>query len=178
MTEGEARLALGVNPTTDLEDIIEAYEEAVFEQASFFMRRVFIPKLAEARIKKLEAISLAAKALGLEEVKNSDPIQFDFSLAKNHQEVIEAYNKAEIGLKLQLANTSSSAIAKSSFQSWIQLFKGYANSFQAFCIIPESEVHVKLTEAPIFIEYWNATEAEKAELVQKECVRLKRLTGN
>jgi hypothetical protein len=43
---------------------------------------------------------------------------------------------------------------------------------------PESEVQVKLTEAPIFIEYWNATEVEKAELVQKECVRLRRLTGN
>jgi hypothetical protein len=178
MTESEARLALGVDSSADSEDILEAYEEAVFEQASFFMRRVFIPKLAQARIKKLEAVSLAAKTLGLEEVENMDPIQFDFSAAKNHQEVIEAYNKAEIGLKLQLANTSSSAIAKSSFQSWIQLFKGYANSFQAFCIIPESEIQVKLTEAPIFIEYWNATEAEKAELVQKECARLKRLIGN
>jgi hypothetical protein len=178
MTESEARFVLGVDSSADLEDILEAYEEAVFEQASFFMLRVFIPKLAEARIKKLEAIRLAAKTLGLEEVENIDPIQFDFSAAKNHQEVIEAYNKAEIRLKLQLANASSSAIAKSAFQSWLQLFEGYANSFQAFCIMPESEVQVKLTQAPIFIEYWNATEAEKAELVQNECARLKRLIGN
>ncbi|HKL39735.1 MAG TPA: hypothetical protein VJ894_03600 [Cryomorphaceae bacterium] len=172
MTESEARLLLGVSPSADSEGIMEAYEEAVFEQASFFMRRVFIPQLAKARIKKLESLYLAAKTLGLAKTYSEIGFNVDFSSAQNHEEVLERYNRAETEIKLRLSNTSSSTEAKKLFESWIQLFKDYRNAFLSFCDSGTDSIPAKLTEAKIFVEYRNAPSSERSKLIEKECARL------
>jgi hypothetical protein len=176
MTESEARMVLDASASANKEDILEAYEEAVFEQASFFMRRAFIPKLAKARIVKLERIGLASKSLGLDVTHKDQPILIDFSSVKGHQEVLEVYNRGETHIKLGLANTSSAAEAVRLFESWIELFNTYADYFISFCEIPEKDfVHVKLTEAPIFVEFTNSSEVEKKQLISRECARLIKL---
>lgn len=176
MTESEAQLILGVTSPADYEDIVEAYEEAVFEQASFFMRRVFIPKLAKARIVKLEKIELAAKAqgIGVGSEVFSRPT-FDFRFAEKHQDVLEKYNREEMKIKLTLANTSSAPEAISAYHSWIQLFEAYTNSFLLLCNFQDDDMAVKLTEAPIFTEFKSTSDADKLDLVRKECARLKKL---
>ncbi|HKK39639.1 MAG TPA: hypothetical protein VJ949_09500 [Cryomorphaceae bacterium] len=176
MTESEARMVLGVTSSADSEDIKEAYEEAVFEQASFFMRRVFISKLAKARIAKLEKVVMAAAALRLDTSEEEHSVMaFEFNSATNHQQVLERYNRAETQIKLALANTSSATEAIVLFRSWIELFEAYAKSFLSFCNLDSGENQVRLTEATIFVEYRNATEEEREELIRKECARLNRL---
>jgi hypothetical protein len=176
MTESEARLVLMVDSPTDSEDILEAYEEAVFEQASFFMRRVFIPKLAKARVIKLEKIELAAKVLALNVAsKVFSAVSFDFDCAKNHQDVLEVYNLAEMKIKLVLANSSSASEAIAAFHSWVGLFDAYMESFLLLCDFEDDDSTVKLTVAPIFVEFKNSTEQEKLDLIRNECARLKRL---
>ncbi|MCZ4408315.1 hypothetical protein O3Q51_05815 [Cryomorphaceae bacterium 1068] len=176
MTESEARMVLGVKTSADKEDIVEAYEEAVFEQASFFMRRVFIPKLAKARIARLEKIDLASKSLGLDVREKDHSILIDFSSVKGHQEVLEAYNQSETQIKLGLANTSSSAEAINLYESWVHLFKAYTERFISFCEIPQKDtLGVRLTEAPIFVEYRNSSQEQKKQLISMECARLIKL---
>lgn len=175
MTGSEARLLFGVSSLVDCEDIIEAYEEAVFEQASFFMRRVFIPKLAKARIAKLEKIGLASKSLGLDVSEKNHSILIDFSSVNDHQDVLEVYNRIETQIKLGLANASSAIEAIKLFESWIQLFKAYTDSFLSHCGLTKNDINVKLTDAPIFVEYRNSTEEEKIALVRMECARLTKL---
>lgn len=176
MTESEARLTLGVDSTVDSEEVTESYEEAVFEQASFFMRRIFLPKLALARIKKLEAIESAARILGVEMAQpNFDSLSVDFSAAENVREVLEAYNRSETTVKLQLANTSSAAVAREAYVIWIQNFENYSSSFLAQCDSPVSDEKVKLSEASIFNDYHTATKAEKERLIRTECARLRQL---
>ena len=176
MTESEARVLLGVSSPADYEDIREAYEEAVFEQASFFMRRVFIPKLAKPRILKLEKIELAAKTLGMEVApKSFAAIAINFDSAKSHQDVLEKYNQAEMKTKLTLANTSSASEAIGAYCSWIELFKAYLNSFLLLCDFKNDNISVKLTEAPIFVEFKNSSEEGKLTLIRNECARLKKL---
>ena len=176
MTESEARLVLGVNASADSEDILEAYEEAVFEQASFFMRRAFIPKLAKARILKLEKIELSAMALGLDPDQNvAVVLDHDFSAAENHQEVLETYNRAETKIKLTLANTSSVTEAIGAFRTWMELFEAYARAFLSFCEKRGDQISVRLTEAPIFVDYKNSSDGDKVDLIKNECARLKKL---
>ncbi|MGB6036905.1 MAG: hypothetical protein WBG42_11605 [Cryomorphaceae bacterium] len=175
MTESEARLVLGVTSSSDSEDILEAYEEAVFEQASFFMRRVFIPKLAKARIVKLEKIGLASKSLGLDVNDKDHSILIEFSSVNDHQDVLEVYNRIETQIKLGLANASSATETIKLFKSWIQLFKAYTDSFLSHCGLTDTDINVKLTDAPIFTEYRNSTEEEKRALVRTECARLTKL---
>lgn len=177
MTESEARMVLGVSASADTEDIIEAYEEAVFEQASFFMRRVFIPKLAKARVAKLAKIDLASKSLGLEMGRKDHHIHIDFSSAKDHQDVLEAYNRSETQIKLGLANTSSATEAIVLFNAWDQLFNAYSDSFLSLCDLTDNDLSVKLTEAPIFVEFRNSSEEERRKMIRMECARLIKLRG-
>lgn len=174
MTDSEACLILAVSPNTGPEDLLEAYEEAVFEQASFFMRRVFIPKLAKARITRLERISLAASALGFEKSQKEIVVltKAEFGSAKNHQNVLKIYNQEETQIKLGLANTLSAESAIVLFKAWIQLFKDYCVSFTSFCDSQDTNALVKITEAPIFVEYKNANDQVKKQLVRDECNRL------
>jgi len=176
MTIKEAHLLLNLPSEASTEEIIDTYEEAVFEQASFFMRRTFIPKLAAARVKRLENIESAGEALG---VKNAEQgiisTGFETSSSKGLEDILRAYNQAETRMKLALANTSSARFAKEVYLSWIQLFDEYAKAFLAASDSQEKIDGVKLTDAPIFTEYQRATETEKEELVRQEFTRLSRL---
>ena len=176
MTQSEAQLILGVEAPADTEDIVEAYEEAVFEQASFFMRRVFIPKLAEARMAKLRKVEQAATTLGVdtapaEAVKSTHLIEE----AKDHAAVVEEYNSAEMKLKLSLANASSSAEALAVYEAWIDLFQAYADRFLELCSESQSAGPSKISAAPIFVEFQNASDTERINLIRQECNRLKKL---
>jgi len=165
-----------VEAPADNEDITEAYEEAVFEQASFFMRRVFIPKLAEARMVKLRQIEQAASTLGVDTPAPS-PVDSDHLIekAKDHPTVLAEYNRAEMKLKLRLANTFSSAEAAAVYEAWINLFQAYADRFLMLCSRSESSGPSKISAAPIFVEFQNASDEERVELIRQECSRLKKL---
>jgi hypothetical protein len=177
MTLGEAQMVLNLPSDAGTDEIIDQYEEAVFEQASFFMRRTFIPKLAEARMKKLDNINAAGQVLGIEEgaLPHFNHPGFEVSPDQGVEAILKAYNQAETQIKLGLANTSSAAFAKAVFGTWIQVFKTYANSFLEATNHLEPLDNVKLTDAPIFTEYQRATEIEKEKLVRQEFTRLSRL---
>jgi hypothetical protein len=177
MTESEARLILGADASADSEDLIDAYEEAVFELASFFMRRTFIPKLAKAKISKLQKVGEVARFFEIDLSKIDEPsFSFSFENLSDHRSVIQAYNQAEMKIKLKLSSTSSYTEALSLYASWIQLFNEYSKAFLKLCVGSEI-INVKLTEAPIFVEFQNASEAERQELIRRECARLKKMIG-
>ncbi|MEM9052033.1 MAG: hypothetical protein AAGC47_08290 [Bacteroidota bacterium] len=178
MTEAEAQLILGATANQDTEALNELYEEAVFEQASFFMRRVFIPKLAEARIRKLESISKAGVALGIEQFSEDFNLEIDFSSLTTHAALIVAYNLLETKIKLALSNTVSALEAINAYQKWIELFRQYAKLFLETPIDQFDDISVKLTEAPIFHDFKSASKEERKHLIAKEYSRLRKLTAS
>ena len=166
MTTKEALLVLGVDSSQKTEDFEEFYQEAVFEQASFFMRRVFIPKLARARIKKLEAIIDAATALGIDVFDEELNLQVELTDAKSYPELIESFNFFETKVKLHLSNAVNAFVAIKAYEKWIQLFEKYTLLFFSQYDGVVETVPTKLTEAPIFIDFKLASEGERKKLLR------------
>lgn len=175
MNESEARLILNLSPQADDEDIEDSYEEAVFEQASFFMRRTFLPKLAQARIRKLEKIREAAVILGVHtNGKGVFPSLPELHRARTIQELIQAYNTGENAIKLVLANCFEANQAIEAFEKWMMHFETYAKRFIEVANVEEKR-DVKVSQSPIFTEFSAATTEEREELIIAEYNRLKRI---
>lgn len=175
MSPDEARLILGVSRESDQEEIREHYEEAVFEQASFFMRRTFLPFLADKRIKKLELINTAVRSLGLETFGKSLSGSDFQTLPETYtlSELLSEYNKAQNQIKLILANATDGEEAICALRSWKSLFEEYASRFFKLYSARENQLEaVKISHAPIFDEYAGADDSRKAELALKEFLRL------
>ncbi len=176
MTIREAEMVLGITSTSGEEDIQEAYEEAVFKQASFFMRRVFLPKLAEARIKRLEEISEAYAAL------NSFKQNFDkltsipipsFENAQSIENLISQFNQFETSVRKNLANTDDANGAIQIFRFWKQGFFAYGEKFLTLSDSDGGNEKIKLSDAPIFLEFASSGEEKRSQLISRESARLK-----
>ncbi|MCA1761692.1 MAG: hypothetical protein ABR574_00345 [Cryomorphaceae bacterium] len=131
MDRVRAILILGAEQSGSTNDELEEfYEEAVFEQASFFMRRPFHPILARARITKLQKIEEAAQTLELSTSdSDANPKVEVASSPSSVLEVVREYQIAESKLKLILSRTLSAREAISIFDSWMGIFSVYAKGF-------------------------------------------------
>jgi hypothetical protein len=176
-----AFLILGIKEAGDPED---AYEEAVFTQASFFMRRAFLPKLARARIQRLQDIQEAAKALNLNLDKESAEIPvIDEPLGDAPPaEWVKWYNQQEGKVKKPLANTRSAREAIALFEIWITVFEfyrqGFISGFEKYHDPSASLKNVKLAEASVFTTLAGAQGEEREKILLEEYSRLKRLSSD
>lgn len=136
MEKVAALILLGFDPKSEIEqESIEiALEEAIFKEASFFMRRNFIPKLAEARMLKLAKLS---KAGALFEIPFTERGETAAPVTNNRKidacqiliDLILFYQNCEMNLKLALANEENPDQLIELYKKWILLFSAYAKRF-------------------------------------------------
>jgi hypothetical protein len=127
-------LKLSVEDNHDDEVIKDAYEESVFDQATYFMRRAFIPKLALRRIKVLEDLDSAMAVLGISTSDSSPDLNQIDALdnlynINNISNLIRYYGELESSLKLTLSNSQNSITAIKAYESWIEAHAIYGSKF-------------------------------------------------
>jgi len=179
MIKEDALLLFSLTADESLDVIIETYENAVFEEVTFFMRRVFVPQLAHARIEKLKLIQEAAFRIGVKDSMDENRLAFDFGHKSAPEEILSYYNRQETSIKLRLSNASHASEGICQYQNWIRLFDEYARCFLSQvkgdkdCL-----AFVKLTEAPIFSLFSSADSSTRKNLIDQELARLKKMYKN
>lgn len=136
MDERRALILIGADAESreDTEALTELLEDAVFEHATYFMRRAFIPKLAEARIRKLGHLREAAAVLGLSanaEVPDAvpDPAISDLAEAESPKTILQIYHKRESEIKQILSAAERPEVAEAAFKTWVALYLAFAEKF-------------------------------------------------
>lgn len=138
MEKNTALILLGFDSKFEIgEESLEiALEEAIFTEASFFMRRNFIPKLAEARILKLSKLTEAASSFGIQFPEKGECYDPDLKIAEIEGcqkiiELVKIYQEYEMDIKLAIANEENPSILIELLKNWISLFSAYAKRFTA-----------------------------------------------
>lgn len=133
MDKSQARLILGIDPEPGTENLRDAFEEAVFKEVTFFLRRSFLPVLAEKRIKKLEEVEQAAQSLGLE-CERSEVKQYAYTKLPADNDLLlllSHYHSIESQVKSNLVNSIHPREAISCYREWISLFESFAQRYIA-----------------------------------------------
>ncbi len=181
MTPNQARIVLGIDPTDSLDedDLIDVYEEQVFENARFFLNRAFLPKLAKARIKKVEQLELAYEALGGIPPKESEQsLIYDFQSETEISDLISSMLKVESEVKLKLSQAQSGLRIIEALNQWIQIIQAYAKVY--FHIFePESkngdEFDISISKGVDYAVLLSELKHGNREVAEHEYWRLKKI---
>lgn len=133
MVDAKSLLLIGLSENeTDEDTIREAYEDRVFELANFFMMRAFVPKLAIAKIRRLQELKPIGNALDRNSVGESDSIADVFPYQKDEGSLkgcIKSYHDVESQIKQKLASADHAHLAEMLYKRWIEVFYEYAETF-------------------------------------------------
>lgn len=167
-------MLLGADPSVnaDPEYLSDLLEDAVFEEARYFMRRAFIPKLAEARIRKLGHLRAAAAVLGLSAKTGvpdaaPDPAISDLAEAKTLEAILQSYHRRESEIKQTLSAAERPEEAEVAYRAWVDLSLVFAEKFcdryeaQFPALNPDPEA--RLSEYADFNEVFAALKAGGGE---------------
>lgn len=156
MDEKRALLLIGADPgqVPEIEEVEDMIGDAVFEEARYFMRRAFIPKLADARIRKLHLLREAEIALLHPEIGADTPRaevpRIDFAEAADLDTALKMYHSGEAWVKQMLSAAELPEAAATYFKYWIELHHRFAHQFCALyeAAFPESkpDASAKLSE--------------------------------
>ena len=133
-----ALITLGLNPADepDTETLEEALDEEIYRESNYFLKREFLPKLADKRIIRLEPICNLSKQLGAES-NAQDRIKFhsDLSETKDLSSLIAQYNEMVSNLKLEITRSNSACDIIYMYKQWKNLFlkfsKIYCRAYEA-----------------------------------------------
>lgn len=138
-----ALISLGIAPSSnpDREQLEEALDEAVYEESNYFLKRDFLPKLAEKRIVKLKPLCSLSKQLGIKGsgVENSDFLTNLFEV-KELAEIIGTYNESVAKFKLQITRTNSPCDIILIYKNWKQVFVRFSKTY---CDVYEERVEAE-----------------------------------
>jgi hypothetical protein len=154
MVDAKSLLLIGLSEKESNEETIrEAYEDKVFELSNFFMLRAFVPKLAIAKIRRLQELRPIGDALKKTTARESDRIAMEFRHQNNERSLkdcIKSYHEVESKIKQGLASATAAHQSEMLYKIWIEVFNAYA---KRFVLIYESEIYaepadeaVKLTD--------------------------------
>jgi len=136
MDERRALILIGADAESreDTEALTDLLGDAVFEHATYFMRRAFIPKLAEARIRKLGHLREAAAVLGLSanaQAPDTAISQVPEALekAENLEAILQSYHKREAEIKQTLSAAEHPEVAEAAYKTWVTLCISFAEKF-------------------------------------------------
>ncbi len=136
MEKNAALILLGFDPKSEIEK--ESFEltleEAIFTEASFFMLRSFIPKLAEARILRLIKLAEAGDLFHIEFPERGERLDSDSHKKKIEEcqkisDLVQIYQQYEMRLKLNISNEENPHRLIHLYKKWISLFSAYSNKF-------------------------------------------------
>lgn len=157
-------MLIGADPDRhlDREEAEGLIGDAVFEEARYFMRRAFIPKLAEARIRKLNRLREAEVALLQSDAQTDSPMavgpQIDFSQAADLDTAVKLYHRCESWVKRKLSAVERPAEAALLYTYWTEVYQRFAHRFctlyEAFFPGRTPKSGVKLSENIDFNEVY------------------------
>ncbi len=153
-----ALISLGINPTSspDEEELIEALEESVYQESNYFLKRDFLPKLAEKRIRKMEPLCKLSIQLGItrEEVDENESYTVAFSSQKL-EALVSKYNELVSKLKLRITRSNSPCDIIEIYRDWKACFIEFA---KAYCEVYEDVVGREMPEVKIRLSAINFVE--------------------
>ncbi len=181
MTPNQARIILGINSTEshDEEDLKDAYDEQIFENARFFLNRAFLPKLAKARIKKVEQIEQAYETLGgIPQNSIQDVFHYDFDGEADISELVSSMLKVESLVKLKLSQAQSGQGIIHALTQWVEIIESYAKAyFRLFQPSSENnqDAGVSVSKGLDYAELLNALKKGDRDIAEQEFWRLKKI---
>lgn len=115
----------------DEEDLEDAFEQLFFEHKQFFLNKVPVKKLVEARISKLEkAFALFAQSLDeVEAVKEPEVKFFSFD-SLNLVDLFQDFQQAKAYFYLQFQQTNSVKTFVYVLRAYCEMYYAYAQKFQ------------------------------------------------
>ncbi len=116
-------------PMDDENDLVDLYDEKLFEAKQFLLSRFPISKVIKARITKLHKVETAYQTLGgiIIELKYFDPIELPH--LKSIREAFHWYNQQKNRLRLQLSGAKSAGEIASVLDELLTLTRHYAEAW-------------------------------------------------
>ncbi len=175
-------LGISKEDKNNIDIVEEAYQEEVFKITSFFLNRMFIPKLAKTRISRLESIENAFRLLSRNSefssaIRDSDSISLNES---SLVDLVQSMQEIEMKVKLGLARATQAPDSIIQLEAWIKLFESYSKAFVRIYAKQEliQELQIPVTTQ---IEYGEMIREFKAENYSlwgaKEYARLAKIIG-
>jgi len=147
-----------------MEDLEEALDEWLYKESNYFLKRDFLPKLAEKRINKLEPLCALSKQLDIpprHAALNENDLGKVFD-SDDLVKLVSAYNQKVSNFKLEITQTRSPCDIIDVYRVWKEVFLVFA---RRYCEIYENKAEpnlksVKLRSSSIdFVELRNELES-------------------
>lgn len=148
MTKNEALLFF---PLISGDEIIDLYEEYLFEYKQFFLTKYPIEKVFLAKSLKMNKMHNAFIVLGGKTIKSTSISNLEYQQKENILECFNYYQNLKINLKCRL-NKCNNAIAINDYiYQLIQLEKKYAENWSASIKISDDKVLISKEPDPMLI---------------------------
>ena len=148
MNKNEALLFF---PVIEGENIIDLYEEYLFEYKTYFLTKYPIEKVFRAKAKKMNQMHDAFILLGGEISKSTKFSNLEYQQKENILECFNYYQKLKINLKSKLNKSNNAIEINNCIQQLIQLEKEYAENWSVLKNLPENEVIISKEPDPMLI---------------------------
>jgi hypothetical protein len=130
MTRDKALALIDAPAEATPDQLLDLFEEAVFKQATFFLKRPFVVKQAQLKIQSLRALSEAA---GVLEVAPGEAPFIQLTTPDTQPQGLEAilqtYHAEEKSFKYLLANATHPDVATQALERWVESFRNFAVAF-------------------------------------------------
>ena len=148
MTKNEALLFF---PLKSEDEIIDLYEEYLFEYKNYFLSKYPIQKVFRAKAKKMNQMHEAFILLGGEINTSTTFPYLEYQQKENILECFNYYQKLKINLKSRLNKCNSAIEINNCIHQLIQLEKEYAENWSVLKNLPDNEVIISKEPDPMSI---------------------------
>jgi hypothetical protein len=148
MTKNEALLFF---PLKSEDEIIDLYEEYLFEYKTYFLTKYPIEKVFRAKAKKMNQMHEAFILLGGEINTSTTFPYLEYHQKENILECFNYYQKLKINLKSRLNKCNNAIEINNYIYQLIELDKEYAENWSVLKILPENEVIISKEPDPMLI---------------------------
>jgi len=127
-----ALITLGLNPADDpdKETLEDALDEEIYKESNYFLKREFLPKLADKRIARLKPICNLSVQLGAEsDADKRIRIHSDLSETEEISSLIAQYNEIISKIKLEITRSNSACDIIQLYIQWKNVFLNFAKFY-------------------------------------------------
>lgn len=122
MTISEAKIYL---PFSDEDELIDVYEEKLFEFKQFFLAQAPIAKVFQAKLVKLEKLDLAFETLTGTPFQHFDTAQLEFEISDEVEKAFHYYEHQKNQLRAKIASAQNGIALKKSIENLLALVHAY-----------------------------------------------------
>lgn len=131
-----ALIKLGFSPSSipDQDELEESLDEAVYQESNYFLKRDYLPKLAQKRIDKLKNLCLLSKQLKITDNPVDIIVSPNLFADSDIVNLVGTYNSLVSKFKLELTKTSSPCQIIQVYEVWKVAFTAFAIKY---CVLFE-----------------------------------------